>query len=757
MSALLVAVVGAGGLALVAGPAGASPLTSEPAATPDVAFNVVGGAAATDGLVAGSTVTFNVSSSGAKQITNIETRLCIPNLTGYTTTNYNTGTGGNRCVRDIAPGGIVSTTLDADPGTAGIQNPTYWIPAAAQPPGTVLTANQTVTVGTGTVTWANSAGAGPFVLTAGPGNPIDMVVKVITNVGDTYFYKQQLTFLAAPVAPVLSVATGGNTQVTLDWNDVPGATNYDVCVNTAPATGLCGSPINVAASNTVVTGLANFTTYYFTVIAKNAAGNSPISNELSATPGPPGPTGLAALPGDSSVALSWNAVGGSPIGYRVTQFDADCSAPPAAVTYTTGVTPTFNVTGLTNGTTYCFTVAAQFAGGFSAESASVLSTPGGAVIYQTINAVRPAGTLVISQRCAGDVFSPFNPYLPDFQNGGPTGDFDPSNPDLTPPYEAQLTPATRCTVNLSGPRPSHLVSGLTTATQRTVQDANVATGDATVTSPTAAFSANDQGQLVSGTGIPAGTRILSVTSATEVELTANATATFDDAEFSVLGRTITRPGGVLAAADVNKSLQGTVVPGGAVITAHGTVGTADYFDLSQPANFAATAQDVRIWDSPATPARLITSGPGAGAYLRAIGKMNQVYVVDYRDADNGWTATGQVTKPFEACLGAPTGPANNQPDPAPNACVGGEESFPANNLGWEPKVRFAAGEATFVVTAGGLVVPVTGSLGTTAQTLASAPAGGGLGVARLDADLDMLIPVQNNAGTYQSTLELTIS
>ena len=58
---------------------------------------------------------------------------------------------------------------------------------------------------------------------------------------------------------------------------------------------------------------------------------------------------------------------------------------------------------------------------------------------------------------------------------------------------------------------------------RSVADAVTTDTDETLTSASAAFTAADEGRLISGTGIPAGTTIASVTSATEVEMSAAAT------------------------------------------------------------------------------------------------------------------------------------------------------------------------------------------------------------------------------------------
>lgn len=68
---------------------------------------------------------------------------------------------------------------------------------------------------------------------------------------------------------------------------------------------------------------------------------------------------------------------------------------------------------------------------------------------------------------------------------------------------------------------------------RTVTDGATTNTDATATSATAAFTAADIGKTITGTGIPAGTKILSINSATSVELTANATATASGLTFVI--------------------------------------------------------------------------------------------------------------------------------------------------------------------------------------------------------------------------------
>ena len=68
---------------------------------------------------------------------------------------------------------------------------------------------------------------------------------------------------------------------------------------------------------------------------------------------------------------------------------------------------------------------------------------------------------------------------------------------------------------------------------RTVTDGVTTSGSAAITSASASFNASDVGNPISGTGIPAATTILSVTSSTAATLSANATVTGTGVTFTL--------------------------------------------------------------------------------------------------------------------------------------------------------------------------------------------------------------------------------
>lgn len=197
----------------------------------------------------------------------------------------------------------------------------------------------------------------------------------------------QTTAPTAPGAPTGLSATAGNASVALAWtapasNGGSAVTGYAVYRGSTPG-GESPTPIatNVTGTSFTDTGEVNGTAYYYKVAATNAVGTSPQSNEASATPRATvssAPGGLIASAGDRMVALSWQmptSDGGSGITgynvYRGTSAGAEGSAPIASNV----AARTFTDSGVVNGTTYFYRVAAVNAVGTSAFSGEASATP----------------------------------------------------------------------------------------------------------------------------------------------------------------------------------------------------------------------------------------------------------------------------------------------------------------------------------------------------------------------------------------------
>ncbi|MCR1781587.1 fibronectin type III domain-containing protein [Nocardioides carbamazepini] len=246
-----------------------------------------------------------------------------------------------------------------------------------------------------TVTWAapddNGAAVTDYTVTASPGGTEvtvagDTTSATVTGLANGTAYTFTLVATNAvgtgaasaasnSVVPVgvphrvaTPAATAGDGSATVTWtgegNEGQDVTKYTV--TTSPG----GNIVTVDGSKrtATVSGLANGTAYTFTVGATNASGDGPAS-EPSAAVTPAGAPLKVAKPiaarGNQSASVAWTAANGngSPVtGYTVT------ASPGGATATVDGATTHASVTGLTNGTTYTFTVRATNAIGDGAAS-----------------------------------------------------------------------------------------------------------------------------------------------------------------------------------------------------------------------------------------------------------------------------------------------------------------------------------------------------------------------------------------------------
>jgi murein DD-endopeptidase MepM/ murein hydrolase activator NlpD len=172
-----------------------------------------------------------------------------------------------------------------------------------------------------------------------------------------------------PFAPTSVSAVAGGSSAVVSWT----APSFDGGTSIGSYTIVAspgGATVSAPGSSTtaVVSGLSNGTSYTFTVTAIDQVGAGPASapsNSIVPTAAPAPPADVHGAPGNASATVSWSvpvSAGGSPItGYTVT-------VSPGGATVSTGLVTQATITGLTNGTTYTFTVTATNAIGTSPAS-----------------------------------------------------------------------------------------------------------------------------------------------------------------------------------------------------------------------------------------------------------------------------------------------------------------------------------------------------------------------------------------------------
>ncbi|MEQ1785805.1 MAG: fibronectin type III domain-containing protein [Acidimicrobiales bacterium] len=219
---------------------------------------------------------------------------------------------------------------------------------------------------------------------------------------------------ASPAAPVLSAPLGAaETSLTATFThaaSTPASTFTATAVpngadpDCASASTVTTAPPVASVTPITVPGLVTSCEYSVTVAANNGVGSPSVSNAVSGTPvaaARPPVTNLTATPGAAgAILVDWDppASGPAPTGYSVAVLPAD--AGPFSLG---AATTSQNVTGLTAGTLYTFTVTPLHPSPFVGSAASAQATPFGAqVLQQHLQVTRPVGALVLTQVCGAN-------------------------------------------------------------------------------------------------------------------------------------------------------------------------------------------------------------------------------------------------------------------------------------------------------------------------------------------------------------------
>lgn len=235
---------------------------------------------------------------------------------------------------------------------------------------------------------------------ANPEGPFETVASEVTATtfraggldnGTTYYYAVSASSIggegdnSASVAvtpaanlntPVVTVSPATHT-VDLQWENVTGASFYQVQRADSVAGPYTLIADNVTGTTYTDTGLAPGSAHYYKVTAANEATRSLDSRaagvRLAANDGTPAaPVGLSAVPDDGKITLSWNPVAGA-TSYTVKR--GETPAGPFTAVAQDLTDSNFTDTGLTNGQTYYYVVAAANEAGEGVSSAIVGEVP----------------------------------------------------------------------------------------------------------------------------------------------------------------------------------------------------------------------------------------------------------------------------------------------------------------------------------------------------------------------------------------------
>ncbi len=314
-----------------------------------------------------------------------------------------------------------------------------------------------------------------------------------------------------PSAPSAVTASAGNASATVTWtapaNGGSAITSYTITpyigTTAQTATTITGTP---PATGTTITGLTNGTSYTFTVTATNGAGTgaaSAHSNAVTPVTKPGTPTGVTATAANGSASVSWTAPsnGGSAItSYTVTPYIGSSAQSPTTLSGSPPATHA-TITGLTNGTSYTFTVTANntVGSGPASEHSSAVTPSTVPSAPSSVKATAGKGSATVTWAAPANGGSAITGYTvtPYAGTKGGTAITVSGSPPATSATVTGLTNGTSYTftvtaTNADGSGPASEHSAAITPSAFLIDADTTVAGNGTVTTPT--FSTAEAGE-----------------------------------------------------------------------------------------------------------------------------------------------------------------------------------------------------------------------------------------------------------------------
>lgn len=217
--------------------------------------------------------------------------------------------------------------------------------------------------------------------------------------------------MAAPLTPPTPTAVAGDSQAVITVAlPQQGARGGGLVVTASPDGAQC--QISGASGSCTITGLTNGTAYTFSAVAENVLGASPsslVSDPVTPAATPSSPLGVTAEARDGSALIRWSTPESNG-GVAITSYEVTTVGGAQTCTMEAPVDNCL-VSGLVNGTSYTFTVAARNAAGLGTPSdATTPITPFGPA-GAPLNVTAKAGNAVMTVKWAAPASDGGSPVL----------------------------------------------------------------------------------------------------------------------------------------------------------------------------------------------------------------------------------------------------------------------------------------------------------------------------------------------------------